>query len=449
MDKNISQNNIHRANLTLFISDVGIQAVLLYENLPIKRAYVLSDFLSCDCHDAFIMTDFVSLLKDFLIGLSSKWNWTFFDKIDTGDVDVFSVKPLATEGVGLSSFRVIIDKDNPFFQNILADVRVISPEIKVLFNDEVPNYKTLEQFFLKYGYSDVIKVSLNFHKITLERYKFKNLKETLANIHLPKFDVFKEKRLHNNTEGLFPLVMQKEFKAFMTVVSAEKHILHNWINFINNFNPFDNSYVVQDLVRAFLLLNLMSLYYDHKDNFKDLFAGTKSLLWIEGSLINLVPESILYTTLVDAFQLQGDFDIVSSFGKGISTLFIDWRDFNPLWAPLKDNIVKMSKYSTAENMKEKNSHKVFLRSTLHRNDGSREMLYAMTDKVNILNIKDFRGILEFRNMNNDILYTVDFNKEPFPIRRYFIDSRFRPIIYGKTAKENKANFLRWFDDYNV
>lgn len=449
MDKRISQNNIHRANLTLFISDVGIQAVLLYENLAIKRSYILTDFLTCDCYDLFVMDGFAALLKDFLTGLSSKWNWIFFDKISSGDVDVFSIKALATEGVGLSSFRVIIDKDNPYFQNILEDIRSISPEIKILFNDETPSYKLMELFFLKYGYSDVIKVNLNIHKITLERYKFKNLKETLANIHLPKFDFFKEKKLHNNVEALFPLATQKEFKAFLTLVSEEKHILHNWINFINNINPFDNSYVVQDLVRSFLLLNLMSLYYENKDKFKNLFSGAKSLLWIEGSLVNLVSESILFSTIVDAFQLRGDFDVISSFGKGSSILFMDWLDFNPLWTPLKSNIVTMSKYSTAENMKEKNSHKVFLRSTLHRKDGSREMLYAMTDKVNILDINDFRGILEFRNMNNDILYTVDFNKEPFPVKKYFIDSRFRPIVYGKSPKENKNNFIKWFDDYNV
>ena len=416
-------NNVQQANLTLVLGDVGIQAVLLYENKSINRTYVLEDFLSIDLYDENNANNISVILQSFLQKLSVKWGWSFFDVITSGSAKIYSIQNLATEGAGLTRLSAIINKDNP-------------------------DYKKFEKFLIKFGYEDVLWLDLNKHSIKLKRFSFKNVKENLANIHLPKFDFHTGAREYVSMSDLMDLPEGKEFKAFLTLIGNQQHIHHHWINFINNFNPFDKSPLTSDLLRTFIIANLISLFNEHKNNLKNLFGDKKSLLWIEGSLINIIPQSILYSTIVDAFQLKGDFDIVSSFMNEASVLFEDWNQKDLSWNGW-GKMIDFIQYSTAENIHQEKSHKVFLRSTLHRKDGSREMLYAMTDKINVLAIKGFQGILEFRNSNNELIYTVDFKKEPFPVSKYIVDSRFRPIIYGPKAKDNKDKFNKWFDDFNI
>ena len=449
METHPSKNQF--ANLIINIFDSGLEATLLYQNRAINRQYVLHDVFDIDLYDSYIIENLTNILIDFFSQLTVKWNWIFFEKITANGTDVYSLMRFTNEGLGVSKITVVIDKKNPLFQNIIESVRLISPEIKIRFRSNIPEYKNLEKFLLKFGYTDFLRLNIDLHSISYQRLAFKDIKENLANIHLPKFDIYSATRSLNEVNNLFDLVEQREFRVFTTIVSNKNDLIHKWINFLSNFNQGDSSYIVQDLVRSYVLASLISMFNENRDHFKDIFVDKKSLLWIEGSLVNLINPTLLYSTIVDAFQLKGDFDILSAGIYQISSVFEDNlnMDSNTKIFDFDNSDISCVRYSTAENMNEFKTHKVFLRSTLHRENGMREILYAMSDKVNVLPINDYAGLMEFRNSNNDLVYTVDFKSEAFPIKNYIIDARFRPITYGKTPNDNRNNFSKWFDDFNV
>lgn len=454
------------AYLSIVVSENTITANLAYSHYEIERSYVLSDHTQYDYYDGELQSTY--FWESYFESLQKMWGWKFIkDRQETASFR--PVLDFEDEGNGISKLRVSIwnhFKDAP---KIIEAIRSISTQIVVESLDQNRVSDRVTKVAEKLGYQDVLYLDLNPVAFRLTRATKTNAKANLKNIKVPTWEFNHGKIGWKSRRSLIDAIRSAKFNAFLSLEDPQHNYRNIWANFIMQPNISPAGGGLQDLLRAFTTVQLYSIYNDNSKEIKGF--GTKSrdqndkklrsLLVIDGLNQLLLNDKDLVIAIFDGLQLRGSFDLFfdrhsrfvslgDQYSQGVNadTYIVTSPQIG--FEPYKIYIPEVPGHA--------NENKVVFDGMNQQTLPGKEGLESITQPVFALS----QQVLEYKIPNDGRNYIsgkfvkgsyveglgeeIDFTsgKDGSVIyEKLFVDARFKPVVYGPTAKENKKQMNKW------
>lgn len=439
------------AYLSVYISHSQIHSVLAYSHNEIDRQYLLEDRTAID----YQRDDLSSVLfwEELFSGLTQQFGWEFLSGLGNG-ASFREVIPFEDEGSGVVRMKVLLWNNTPNVTEVLQSIRAISPQIEIEMLDGKKFGSKSQNVGAKIGYLDVISLELDPTRFSVARtYKSGN-KKNFKNIKASDWESHEAKISWDNKYALIDSVRSSKFKAFLGDDKPFNVLVNTWANFILTPTVERSNESLKDLVRSYITVQLFSIYNDNKEMFAGYgVSGKKSCVIVSGLLASVLDENELLIGILDGLQMRGNFDLYVDKGSHLLTL----GDQYSLG-------VNADKYIVQEGLMDYVGAKVYIPEVpgkegevkmvfdgeLIRSDQSREPIHTVTPHLsyfeldsslkNILSGKFVKGSY-VEGLNEDIELIA--GKDGDNVDRVYIDSRFKPSIYGPTASDNRSKIKAW------
>jgi hypothetical protein len=432
------------AYLKLFYTTSGIYAKLMYSHYDLGRSYSIDDFTMISPEDfengAFWNNYFSELEKEF--------DWNLFKEHG----GVAELSKFIDEGEGLSGVKLFYsDSRLPG----LDQLRNYLPEVDIELFENDKFESIMKSFSRKFGYTDVLWVDANLNEVNIYRLR-RNINGEDEKL---DFHNISSKKLTN--DDLINIIKDPKINAFMTE-SLNLPVFYNaWVNHILTKQVWSENLQVQDLLRAFLTIQLLSLVSDNREFIKDF--GTRELrnesnlmncaMIVTGELLEVLNEKDLLITLLDGLQLEGIIDIYFDKTKSLQ-MFAESYFFGinstDIILSRKDVIPNAMRVILPEVVQNKNNRQVVMSGTMSDPISGGVSVYALSPEISEIhtdlkqkmyyNLKFVRGSY-MKTLGESVEFIID--PEKISINKMYIDCRPKPVIYGPDPKSNKNKLSQW------
>jgi len=431
------------AYLDILIKDNCIYANLAYTDVKSNNTYVLSD--KTDLSPLKFRLDDIVFTKDFWFeyfdSLEKVLNWDIVDRVWEG---AFKVKEFEEEGIGISGIRFVVDDNQPFFKNIYRSVKQFSKDIVLRMLDDRYMEILLQGFLDRLGYEDIIWVDLDISHFSLYRAR-KNEKDSFV----------KAKIDWKNEIGVIDFVRSLKLQAFLAVDSSSEEISNKWANFIAHNHKYISNPVINDVLRAFTTLQLLSIKESNSEKFNN-FGRKRSAIFLSGNISNLLTEDFLLFSLIDGLELEGIIDLfvdnsnkVLSFGKSLLK-----REESKSVVVFKRDVLPFAYKVIIPVIPKKSRNKSIFSAKLLSQEFDTQEVYGLSSNLQVINLPTkYEKILVQGELLNGAFFShftsnnIEFlsSKTDVVFKNIVIDARERPIVYGPNVYKNRIKINTWSD----
>ncbi len=443
------------AYLTLLIKDNFVHANLSYTNFSAQRTFILSD--STDLSPLKFRLDDFTFTKNFWFeyfdALEKLFDWDIIERKYEG---VFQIKEFEKEEVGVSGIKVLVDDNQPFFQNIFNSLKDFSKDIHLkIMDDRYVEYLS-SGFLDRLGYSDVVWLDLDISHFTLYRAHRVNVSGGIFS--RGKGSEIKRENYKigwSNEIGLIDFIKSSKLRAFLSGDSSSDEISNRWANLIAHNREYILDPVLRDVLRAFTTLQLLSIRQANRDKLGQII-GNETAIFLTGNIVNLLTKRELLFSIIDGLELEGIFDLYVdkenrffSLGKSL----IEKEKANDIAVVKGDVMPTVFKLIIPEVPLKSRSKVIFSGQAAAQNVEPRS-LYAFGSSLQILKLPDLgEKVIVSGELKNSCIFphlnrkSIEFLsvKRSLQYEYLIVDGRLRPIVYGPSAQSNRVKFKIWGD----
>lgn len=436
------------AYLTILIKDNYINANLAFTDLSAQRTYVINDIT--DLSPLKFRLDDIVFNKNFwweyFNSLEKIFDWDIVDRKWDND---FMIKEFEREEVGVGGIKVIVDDNQPFFKNIYLSIKEFSKDIVLrILDDRYMEFLT-NGLCNRLGYDDIVWIDMDFSHFSVFRgRKVIDIKEGVHQFH------FSTSKIDwKNEIGLIDFVKSSKLNAFLSVDSSSEEISNRWANCIAHGIEYVSDQILEDVIRSFTTLELLSIKQENREKFNSLGMGNTAI-FISGRISQLLKIRELLLSVIDGLELEGIFDIfidseckILSFGKSM----IEKENAQEILI-LKGDILPPAYKLLIPEIPTKALNKVILAGKAYSQSLEGRDIYAIGSSINIIPLpksKD-KTIYEIELKNGVVFPHMVFQNIQFmsvyKILEYeylIVDGRKRPVIYGPSSYENRIKLKVW------
>ncbi|OGC36642.1 hypothetical protein A2369_01665 [candidate division WS6 bacterium RIFOXYB1_FULL_33_15] len=443
------------AYLIVLVKDNYIFANLAYTDFVAQRTYLLSDITDLSPLK-FRLDDIVFNKKfwfEYFNALEKEFDW---DIVNREYEDIFKIIDFKEEGVGVSGIKVLVDDNQPFFNNIYKSIKEFSGDVVLRILDDKYIEGLTKGLLDRLGYDDVLWLDLDLSHFSIYRTNrvshgsgmFKKEQSSGIQFNSSKID-------WNNEIGLIDFIKSSQLQAFLSVDSSSEEISDKWANFVAHSCEYIIEPVVNDLLRAFTTVQNLSTKREHKDKLEG-FGRKDSAIFVTGKLGRLLNNRDLLLSTIDGLELEGVFDLfvdnnntVLTFGKSM-TETVETEEILVLKG---DILPKAYKVVIPEITSSRSKNKVmFSGKILSQDFENPKEIYALNPALEILKLPLGKNkmIVEGSLKNGAELSHHTSNNIEFlssiggVVYEYLvIDCRGKPIVYGPKTYDNKIKLKLW------
>lgn len=429
------------------IREREVSASLAYAHYDIARSYTLSDV--SDIEIAFDPIGDQVFWHNYLDALQQKFNWKFIVDQDSDGVIDF-VKSFEDEGVGVAALKFVIDVGVQYRGKLLGALRALIPTAQIEVVEEKKQVGLFAEIANKLGYSDVLHVHMDVHT-------FKAARILPAGSKSDKYSYDNTKINWSSENSLIESIYDSRLRAFAADDYQNQHGVDQWANFVLNPTRKVSSKILRDMIRSYIAVQCMSMLTNQQNVFKDFGAyGSKSLLVLTGNLLDTISSKNIILTLIDAFQLRGEFDVMfdtqdrwTKFGRPY-VMGINSSDYIVTRTQVLDRLIKVLSLDVPGNP---DKPAVVVQADAVNSAAETKVTYVLSGEVEVMNLpqvgkqtvvsgKAMKGAyVEGKGEVFDYVFESD-----GPFDQVLIDARFKPVVYGPSYRENKDNIKRWLDE---
>lgn len=430
------------AFLAIYVSKSSVYANLIYADYNSGRYYTLSDVLDLR-EDILTSPEF---WKEYFLELEKNFNWDIL----RGE----EIRQISAEGVGVYSATMFIDSSIRNSKDIVSSIRTVSHDIKYEFVNNEYRRDILAGICERMGYYDATLVNLDLFDFTVSRHIKE--KETVAKGKREKTGSLDSGSIHwSDKKGLIDAIYNSKLRAFLSIDSSISKLTDIWANFVLSPSRKNSSKSIEDISRAYITVQLLSILNEHAKKFTEIGASEKpSLLILQGDLLSNLTIKNLLIAVLDGLEVRGEVDIlIDPFSKVISlgknfVLGIESSDFVVGKRDIFENVVKV--FIPEIHKKEEKRKVVFVGSS--QSEEEKKDIFALSPEFTFFEIGS-----DIEHISGKFIKGIGFGKEGIDVVssvekvKYLgiiVDARPKPIVYGPDAKSNKTKFVEWMNETN-
>jgi hypothetical protein len=287
------------------------------------------------------------------------------------------------------------------------------------------------------------------------RYKAGKNKK-VAELSLIESEVMDGKIRWRDIIRLIDSIDSQKFKAFLSVEGHMKRMLNAWGNFLDSPTKTTTSELLEDIIRGFITVQLLTIMNDNPKKFEDIGVSGKTMLWITGDLVELIPKQMLLVALIDGLELMGELDIVIDLDNHFYTYgksYIDGVNSSDYIINTGDILNDVLKLYIPEINSRKKIEVLFTANTLGEKH-KRKDYFVLSSNLSTIDLSDLEGKVIFEGEFQKGAYLgnigehVEFitNPDGLNITSVVVDGRRKPVVYGPDPRTNRLKFTDWFDE---
>jgi hypothetical protein len=431
------------AYLDVIVKDNCIFANLAYTDLKAQRTFVLSD--ETDLSPLKFRLDDIVFTRNFwseyFNSLEKVFDWDIVDRVWK---DIFKIKEFEDEGVGVSGIRVVVDDNQPFFKNIYLSVKEFSRDISLKMLDDKYMENLLVGFLDRLGYEDIVWLDLDISHFSIYRAR----KDVTKDFVSAKID-------WSNEIGVIDFVKSSRLQAFLSVDSSSQELSDKWANFVAHNHRYVSDPVINDVLRAFTTLQLLSIKESHSEKI-NMFGRKKSALFLSGSIPKLLSKKGLFFSLIDGLELDGIVDVcvdqpnkVLSYGKSLLE-----RETSKDIVVIKKDILPFASKLIIPEVPQKSRNKPIFNAKLLSQEFETQEIYGLSPNLQVINLPtEYDKVVVEGSLTNGAIFPhftsndIEFlsSKGDITFSDIVIDARERPIVYGPSVYKNRIKLKTWGD----
>lgn len=439
------------AYLTLYVSDSSISATLLYSHQEIKRDYVIDSKVLID-QDRDDLTS-VYFWDQYFEGLENSLDWDFLTGLGEGS-SFRQVIPFEDEGRGVTKIRLKIWNHLKEIKDVLTSLRAVSPQIDIEIVDQIKNVSHIPELGDKLGYEDILYLELDPYKFRFYRISHRSEKAKASEGKGEVWETKTAKVAWDSKYSLIDSARSSKFKAFVGIDQNYEKLVNIWANYLLHPTISAPNEFLSDMLRAYLTVQLFSAFNDKQELFKGFGQnGKNSLIIVSGQLGQILTERTLLISILDGLQMRGWFD-----------LFIDQNGHALMFGEQFARGINADTYLVSDEQLGFDATRVYVPEVPGRGDEARlvfdgEVIVSNQTRRPISTITPQLASFEldpgYKNIFGGRFVKgayVEGLPESFeliageggvPVSKVYIDARFKPVVYGPTAKENSQKLKSW------
>ena len=442
------------AYLTLLIKDNHIFANLAYTDFVAQKTYMLSD--TTDLSPLKFRMDDIVFNREFWFeyfnSLEKALGWDFVDRQWQG---VFKIVNFQDEGEGVSGMKVLVDDNQPFFNEIYSSLKEFSKDIALRVVDDKYMKGIIEGLRDRLGYEDILWIDIDLSHFTVYRARDRVSSSGIFSKEKKKEKEFSTSKISWSSEiGLIDSIKSSKLQAFLSLESNSDNVIDRWANFVAQTPDYISDPNVQDILRSFVTIQNLSMFESNREKF-DSFGRKNSAIFLTGKLAKIMEKRNLLFSLIDGFELEGIFDIfldsenrVVSYGKNL----IEGSQSEDILVIKGDVLPSVCKVVIPQISVSKGKNKIVFSGSIVSQDFEKIDIYAINPNLEIFNIpyKANKVVVEGELKNGAVLthYTntdISFISahEGILYDSLVLDCRIRPVVYGPKPKDNKIKLQNW------
>lgn len=444
------------AYLTVLVKDNRIFANLAYTDFLAQKTYVLSDMTDLSPLK-FRMDDIVfnkGFWSEYFDSLEKEFDWNIVDR-KWGDI--FKIANFESEGEGVSGIKVLVDDNQPFFNNIYLSLKEFSRDIVLRIVDDKYMRNLIESLRSRLGYEDIMWIDVDLSHFTIYRSRYIGSSGSIFKKEKKLEDLeFTVSQISWSSEmGLIDSIKNSKLQAFLSVEANSDDVLNRWANFVATPPSYISDPVVSDVLRSFATIQNLSIKENNKEKLND-FGRDGSAVVLTGKLTELLDKKDIYLALIDGLELEGMFDM---YIDSNNRLLAYGR--NLVQASLSDEIIvikgdivpHVSKVVIPSVSTRAKAKVVFSGKILSQ--GFEQMdIYSFNPNLEVFTIPNTiekvivegelrNGALFSHYTNKDISFVSGLNGVVYD--SLVVDCRIKPAIYGPKPSDNKIKLQNWKD----
>ncbi len=446
------------AYLTVAIKDNHIFANLAYADFVAGRTYILSDITDL-APLKFRMDDIVFNSKfwgEYFEALEHEFEWEI---VNRGWEGSFRFLEFEKEGIGVNGIKVLVDDTQPFFTNIFNSLKEFSKDIVVRVVDDNFTKSLMEGLVERLGYDDLLWIDLDLSHFSVFRYRSDTITKGVFNKSQDIVKNFTSSKINwNNEIGLVDSIRNSKLQAFIAAETSSEELLNKWANFVAYSVDNISDVLIEDVLRSFTTIQLLSIKSDNKDKIEAFGTkADKSAILVTGKIPRLLPKKLLALSIIDGLELDGSFDMfvdinntVISYGRNM----IDASNSREILVLKNDVLPVASKVLIPELRSGNAKNKVIYSARVISQDFEQKEIYAINPNFEIFPIPyvSNKVLVEgvFKNsalLNQGRESTFDFISSTASVLydSLIVDARFRPVVYGPRNIDNKVKLQMWLN----
>ena len=441
------------AYLSVFVKDNHIFANLAYTDFLAQKTYMLSDVTDLSPLK-FRMDDIVfnkQFWFEYFDSLEKIFDWDIVDRRWDG---IFKIVDFQSEGVGISGVKILVDDNQPFFNNIFLSLKEFSKDITLRVVDDKYMQVLIEGLRERIGYEDILWIDLDLSHFSVYRSRFKTVSTGIFGKEKKIGLDFSTSKLSWNSEiALIDSIKSSKLQAFLSVESSTQEVTDRWANFVANTPDYVSDKIVEDVMRSYVTIQNFSIRESNIEKLKG-FGKSGSAIFVTGKLAKLLKKRDLLLSIIDGFELEGIFDLyldndnkIVCYGKNL----IKASESEDI-VVIKGDVMPRACKVVAPEVSSRAKGKIVFIGKMFSQEFQQKEIYALNPNLEIFNIPNGRNkvVLE-GNLKNGTVLThyptteISFisNHSGVMYDSLVIDCRIRPVIYGPKAEDNKIKLQNW------
>lgn len=433
----------------------GLFSTLAYSHYDIGRKYVLTDHSYIDISKDDLGD--VNFWVEYFTGLETKFGWDFV----TGSANKLGISRIVEfedEGVGIAGIRFAISDQIQKRGQIVGALRDYLPTIGIDIIDQVKKVNSLWALNQKLGYEDTIHIDLNLSRFEIFRItKFGIFEKKTPESKKVEFTMQHSKINWNSDHALMEALKDARFRAFSGVDLEASNGYNTWANYVLRPVYRNKDKNIEDILRAFVSVQLLSIFNSNASQFKNFGVKGKPVsVIVSGELTNSMDFKSLIVAILDGLQLRGTFDLILDKQMLIANLGAGYAQGvnNKEFIVSNEQVIrKVTRVFAPEIPGKGNERKVIFDGTMTNEISGSEGVYALTpsilykdfprnNKRTVFDGKFVKGAY-VEGMVGDVSIL---NEAESIVDSVLIDARFKPVIYGPDYNSNKDKLKVWFNE---
>lgn len=440
---NIDKN----AYLSIFLRNQTIYANLAYVDYTSGRNYVLSDITYIHNDEEIVYSS--EFWNEYFSKLSEKFNWEIISNKN--------VVMISAEGVGVGAVTVHISGHSFDVDKVISHVREVSFEIsfKVVNQDYIR--RVLDGISPKLGYDDVVYINLDLFDFDIFRVSKEGGPKLLnAPSNIPSNYQSAAIRWPKK-ENLVTNIHNSRFRAFFSHEVSTQKISNTWANYVSNPVYFKSNPLVQDLIRSYITVQLLSILNDNGKKFENIGStGNSTLVVLSGGLLSVLDPQELYVSLIDGLELMGECDLLFdkkgtflSFGRNL----VEGIESSEFIFSNNDVFNRVRKLVVAQSQVSK-SRKVIFTGKLESSSQGEKEIFAFSPELSVIELNNKKEFVTGKFVQGALwgnkYQTFELYSDPRSVTylELIIDGRPKPVVYGPDPRSNRFKLSGWINENN-
>lgn len=446
------------AYLSVVIKDNHIFANLAYADFAAGRTYILSDITDL-APLKFRMDDMVfsnNFWFEYFEALEGEFGWEI---VDRGWKESFKFVDFENEGMGVNGIKVLVDDNQPFFSNIFSSLKEFSKDITLRTIDDNYVKNLMSGLAQRLEYDDIIWIDLDLSHFSIFRYRNMSVPKNYFDKQPEIVKQFVSSKIDwNNEIGLVDSIRNSKLQAFIATEVSSEDLINRWANFIAHSVDNVSDLLIEDILRSFTTVQLLSLKSDNKGKFEGFGqkVGNCAMV-VTGKIPRLLPKKLLMLSIIDGLELEGSFDLfvdssnsLLSYGKNL----IEASSSRDILVVKSDVLPPASKVLIPELRTSKAKNKVVFSAKVQSQDFDSKEIFAINPTFEIFPIPYINNkvIIEGELRNDAVLSFTKGSEFDFVSSTggvlydsLIVDTRFRPVVYGPRNMDNKVKLHVWLN----